>query len=109
MWSFATGCEGVTGSPSGARRGVRRSTWEYVGGRTSKHASARTAVSCGCSQAKLLSKDKKIARLKTVANYLLSTVTSENLDHLKRELADLVKTKASQPLSASSGPSVCHE
>ena len=113
MWSFATGCEGVTGSPSGARRGVRGSTWEYVGGRTSKHASARTAVSCGCSQAKLLSKDKKIARLKTVANYLLSTVTSENLDHLKRELADLVKTKVYLPAPLGpTGPvclSVCHE
>jgi hypothetical protein len=73
---------------------------EYVGGRTSTHASALPSLAVYCSQAKLLSKDKKIARLKTVANYLLSTVTSENLDHLKRELADLVKTKACQPLSA---------
>ena len=71
-----------------------------MGGRTSTHASALPSLAVYCSQAKLLSKDKKIARLKTVANYLLSTVTSENLDHLKRELADLVKTKACQPLSA---------
>jgi hypothetical protein len=44
-------------------------------------------------QAKLGSRDKKIVRLKTIANYLLSTVTSENFDGLKKELADLVKTK----------------
>lgn len=101
------GWEGVAGSP---QRSATRTTWDYVGGRTSTHASALPSLAVYCSQAKLLSKDKKIARLKTVANYLLSTVTSENLDHLKRELADLVKTKVylpspSRPYRAD--PSVC--
>ena len=104
------GLEGVAGSP---QRSATRSTWGYVKGRTSTHASALPSLAVYCSQAKLLSKDKKIARLKTVANYLLSTVTSENLDHLKRELADLVKTKVCLPAPLGpTGPvclSVCHE
>ena len=49
------------------------------------------------AHAKLGSRDKKIVRLKTIANYLLSTVTSEHFDGLKKELADLVKTKVHTP------------